>query len=135
MQPTILNLKGGVGEDFEHAIGKIQCRAILVEVEEGQRRAAPEAVQAGVLIASVAGGFATLFDVGQIHARLRMGALHDGRQSQVIERFQRSAAVGQGTQAADRSIDGRSVIVVQDPAIGVGHAGRAAVVGAAGSKE
>ena len=42
------------------------------------------------------------------------------------------AVVGQGADAADRAVEAGVVDVVDDPAVGVGHRGRPAVVLAAG---
>src|SRR5207237_4772237 len=77
-------------------------------------------------------GLAALLNVREVHAGLRVGPLDHGVQAEVGVTLQRGRAVGEGTEAANRVIQPGIVVVVDDPAVGVGHADLAAVVGAAG---
>src|SRR5438132_1155800 len=116
---------------------------LIVAVQEIIRRAesacvvpilfyhAAEAVQAGVLVASIAGAAALrnerLVDVG-----LRMIALDDGVQPKVLKTFERGTRVGNGTEPADGGVHSSIIVVIQHPAVGIGHAQQATVVGTAG---
>ena len=59
-----------------------------------------------------------------------MAALDDDIQAQVRVGFQDSRVVRERCQTADAVIETAAVIVVQDPAVGIGHAHQPAVVDA-----
>ena len=89
----------------------------------------PEAIQARVLIAAV--GVAAGDDIRLIDPRLRMGTGHDGIEAEIAVGFQGAGTIRKGRKPADPVIDPGIVVVVQDAAIGIGHAHQPAVVGAA----
>src|SRR5581483_350911 len=96
-----------------------------------------EAVQARVLVASIAIGFAALLDVREVHARLRMGPLDDGVQTEVAVLLQVHSGhavlvIGPDAEPADRIIHAGIVAIVDLAAVRIGDAHQPTLVGAAG---
>jgi hypothetical protein len=108
--------------------------AVLEVVGRGRSRVvvplllddAAEAVEAGVLVAAVAGAAGR--DVGQVDVGLGMGALDDGPQPEVRVTFQSSRVVRERRKTADRGVHASVVIIVEHVPVGIGNTRQPAIV-------